>query len=62
MRHDRQPDLIHNSDANLARASRIAADHALLNPYEPLDARERRRDQMLAEAEKYERLAAMRRK
>lgn len=51
-----QLDLLRHSDASLIRAHEVAADHALLNPYEPLDARERRAQWHRDEAERIARL------
>lgn len=54
MKSTEQLDLIRHSDAQLAAAYRVAAEHALLNPYESMAARERRAATYRAEAERYE--------
>ncbi len=54
-----QLDIFDHDPARLAKANRIAAECALHDPYFPPSQRQDRHDYYIAEAERFERLAAM---
>lgn len=59
MKHRNQLDIFDHDPARLAKANRIAAEHALTDPCFSETVRKERHDYYTAEAERLERLAAL---